>query len=116
MAHNVIFFENPRTAQQRNAPMGYSWTTLFCGPFPLLVRREFVWFLVSLGLTVLSLNLSNVVLSFFINRLYIRDLISQGFKARAVQHGDVDDAAKELGFRLPTLESALFFETKVAFR
>ena len=116
MSHNVIYFENPRSAQQRNAPVGYSWTTLLLGPFPLLARRELVWFLVSLGLTVLSLHLSNIVLSFFINKMYIRDLISQGYKVRSVKHGDIASVAKELGFRLPTLESALFFETKVAFR
>jgi len=116
MAHNLIFFENPRTAQQRKAPVGYSWTTLFLGPFPLLQRGEVVWFLVCLGMAVLSLNLSSVVLSFFVNRLYIRDLISQGFKARSVEHGELDDVAQELGFKLPTLASSLIFETQVAQR
>lgn len=116
MAHNLIFFENPRTALQRKAPVGYSWTTLFFGPFPLLVRGEMVWFLISLGLAVLSLNISSVVLSFFVNRLYIRDLISQGFKARSVMHGEVADVASELGFKLPTLASAMIFETQVARR
>jgi hypothetical protein len=116
MAHNLIYFENPRTAQQRKAPVGYSWTTLFFGPFPLLLRGEIVWFLVSLGMAVLSLNLSSVVLSFFVNRLYIRDLISQGFKARSVLHGEVADVVKQLKFKLPTLASAMIFETQVARR
>ena len=116
MAYNLIYFENPRTAQQREAPMGYSWSTLFLGPFPMLARKEGVWFLVCLAMAVLTLNLSSVVLSFFVNKLYIRYLINEGFKVRQVRDGDRLQAAEKLGIKLPSLESALIFETKVAFR
>lgn len=112
MAHNAIFFENPRSARQRKAPVGFSWTTLFFGPMPLLFRGEMAWFLVSLGLTVLTLHTSNVVLAFMVNRLYIQDLLKRGFKARNVLHGDMDEVAKELGLRLPSLASSLFYDTQ----
>jgi hypothetical protein len=112
MAHNAIFFENPRSALQRRAPVGFSWTTLFFGPFPLLFRGELAWFLISLGLTVLTLHTSNLVLSFLLNRLYIQDLLKRGFKARSVLHGSSDEVEKELGLELPSLASSLFYETQ----
>ena len=65
---------------------GYSWTTLFFGPFPALFRGDFKWFLVVLLATIIILPVTGpfaplfwLVWAFFYNRIYTRDLIQSGY-------------------------------------
>jgi hypothetical protein len=114
MAHNLIDFEHPHSGEFRKAPMGFSWTTLFFGPFVMAARKEWGWFFISLLMTLLSAHLSNVVLAFRINKLYIVWLVNQGYRVSRVKSGTVYEASDELNIQLPTLSSYLFAETKMA--
>ncbi|MBY0465650.1 MAG: hypothetical protein K2W33_11975, partial [Burkholderiales bacterium] len=116
MAYNTIYFQNPQTGQTRRAPVGYAWTLLCFGPFVFLARKEWLLFLITLVLTVVTLHISNIVLSFKANRMYIQMLINQGYRVARVQRGSVERMSKKLGIPLPSLSSFLFAETKVAFR
>lgn len=116
MAYNTIYFEHQITHVARRAPVGYSWTVLFLGPLPFLARREWVWFAVMALLTVFTLHLSNVWLSFKVNRYYINWLVAHGYRVAKVKHGSTRKLAKQLGVELPSLSSFLFNETKVAHR
>ncbi len=116
MAYNTIYFQNQQTGQTRRAPVGYAWSVLFFGPFVFLARKEWMLFVMTLVLTVLTLHISNIVLSFKVNRMYIQMLINQGYRVAKVKHGSVERMSKKLGIPLPSLSSFLFAETKVAYR
>ena len=80
MAKYIIEFENPRTGQRREGPVGYSWTTLFLGPLPLIYRGNWKLAVIVGIVGLLMLGFSNIIFSFFINNYHIRDLINDGYK------------------------------------
>ena len=89
MAGNRATRYHKGTERTREAPVGFSWTTLFFGPFPMLFRGDWKWFLISLLLALCTVGLSNLVLMFMINRLHLRDLVHDGYRLRSMRHGDV---------------------------
>lgn len=106
MANNTIYFENPRTGQMKEAPVGFSWTTAFFGPMPMLFRGAWKWFAICFILALITWGLSGLVFMFIINKLYIKDLIGDGFKAKSVKVGTLEQASMSVGFPVPTLEGA----------
>ncbi|WIM05056.1 MAG: hypothetical protein OHM77_10160 [Candidatus Nitricoxidivorans perseverans] len=106
MADNIIYLENPKTGQLREAPVGFSWTTLFFGPIPMLFRSHWKWAAIFTILAIITMGLSNIVFAFLINKLCIKDLIGDGFKAKSVRVGTLDQVSLALGFSIPALESA----------
>lgn len=115
MAYNTIYFQNPQTGQTRRAPVGYAWTLLCFGPFVFLARKEWLLFLITLVLTVVTLHISNIVLSFKGNRMFIQLLVNRGYRVARVQRGSVERMSKKLGIPLPSLSSFLFAETRATF-
>lgn len=113
MAYNTVYFQNPHTNQTRRAPVGYSWTVLVFGPLVFIARKEWMLFAMTLVLTALTLHISNIVLSFKVNRMYIQMLVNLGYRVVRVRHGTVEGVAEELGIQLPSLSSFLFNETRV---
>lgn len=63
----------------KQVKIGFSWTMLFFGFFTPLVRGDWKWFLIALLLGIITLGLSNIVLAFIYNKLYIKDLIERGW-------------------------------------
>lgn len=103
MANNTVYFENPRTGQMREAPVGLSWTTFFFGPFPMLFRGSWKWFAIIFILALITWGLSNLVFMFIVNKLYIRDLVGDGYKAKSVKVGMLYQVSAAVGFRIPVL-------------
>ena len=103
MANNTIFFENPLTGKMKEAPVGFSWTSAFFGPFPMLFRGAWKWLAITLVLALITWGLSGIVFMFIINKLYIKDLISDGYKARNVEKGTIEELSMKFGFKIPTL-------------
>ena len=106
MANNTIYFENPRTGQMREAPVGLSWTTLFFGPLPMLFRGSWKWFAIILIIALITCWLSNLVFMFIANKSYIKDLIGDGFKAKSVKVGTLEQVSTAVGFPIPSLEAS----------
>ena len=86
MAYTSIMFENPNTGAIKEAPVGFSWTVLFFGFFPPLFRGDWKWAAIMLILALITFNLSGLVFMFIYNKLYIKDLIGSGFKAKSIKH------------------------------
>lgn len=79
-----IHFENPRTGQSRMAVIGFSWTTLLFGPFPMVFRSNWKRFVIVLLIGCVTFFLSNVFFAFTVNRMHVQDLLNDGFKVKSV--------------------------------
>ena len=104
MAFTSIMFENPHTGAIKEAPVGFSWTTFFFGFFPALFRGDWKWAVIQLLLALITFGLSWLVFVFIYNKLYIKDLIGSGYKAKSISNGDMSFASGKLGFKIPQLE------------
>ena len=100
MANNAIHFINPHTGELRTAPVGYSWTVLFFGFFPPLIRSDWKWGLIMVIVAFPTFGLSGVVFSFLYNKLYVKELVQKGFKVKGVQTGTVADMSAKVGMTL----------------
>jgi hypothetical protein len=106
MAYTSIIFKNPHTGAMKEAPVGYSWTSLFFGFFPALFRGDWKWAVIQLIIQLCTFGLSAFVFSFIYNKLYIQDLIGAGFKAQSIASGDMSFASAKVGMQIPMLETA----------
>ena len=103
MAFTSIIFKNPNTGAMKEAPVGFSWTTCFFGPFPALFRGDWKWSLIQFILALLTGGLSTLVFMFIYDKLYIKDLIAYGFKAQSIANGDMEFASAKVGIQIPIL-------------
>ncbi|TAJ84574.1 DUF2628 domain-containing protein [Reyranella sp.] len=78
------------TGLEKTGYAGFSWTTLFFGPFPALFRGEYLIFLVYLGVVVVIsivlpmlgiflMAVAGVVWAFQFNAYHMQKLIGQGY-------------------------------------
>ena len=71
-------------------PIGFSWTTLFFGPFPALFRGDLKWALIQiiayllLGWTIIAIPALWLVFAIIYNEQYANDLRVKGFKRTPV--------------------------------
>ena len=105
MAYTKIVLENPKTGEIKEAPVGFSWTVLFFGFFPPLLRGDWKWAIIILLLAFVTMSLSGFVFMFIYNKLYIKELIAAGFKVKSVEIGTIDEISQKLGIKLPVLET-----------
>ena len=90
MAYATINFKQPITGAMRSALVGFSWTTLFFGPFPALFRGHWIGALIIFAIGTITLGISYLVFPFIFNKMYIKHLIGEGFK--------VTDASQDTEF------------------
>lgn len=104
MAYTSIMFENPNTGAMKESPVGFSWTTFFFGFFSALFRGNWKWAVIQFSFALITFGLSNLVFMFIYNKLYIVDLIGEGFKAKSIASGDMDFASGKMGMKIPMLD------------
>ena len=81
MAFGTITFKS-KNQVVKDAPVGFSWTTLFFGFFPALIRGDWLWAIIMLVAGVFTFGFSGIVFAFIYNRLYIQNLLKQGFEVQ----------------------------------
>ena len=106
MAYTSIIFKNPITGVVKEAPVGFSWTTFLFGFFPALFRGDWKWAVIQIIIAMITMGLSGLVFMFIYNKLYIKDLIADGFKAQSIGSGDMSYASAKIGMEIPMLETA----------
>ena len=124
MASDVIYFENPNTGATRQAPVGFSWTTLFFSFLPALLRYDWkgVGFIALAAIPIYCIHIgfdiyptpekaiarallfSGALFSGFYNELYITGLVKKGFQAYGVDKGVLTEVVNELDSSIPILK------------
>ncbi len=72
----------------KEVKLGFSWTTLFFGIFPALLRKDFKWAMIMLFLSVtinlfafgLGALLTSSIFAFIYNKIYIKNLLTNGYR------------------------------------
>ena len=66
----------------KEAPVGFSWTTLLFGFFPALIRNDLKWTIIIFAAALITFGFATIVFAFIYNRLYIESLVEKGFKVK----------------------------------
>ncbi|QLB23316.1 hypothetical protein [Phocoenobacter skyensis] len=101
MAFASIMFENKNTDSVKEAPVGFSWTTLFFWFFPALFRGDFKYTIIMFVLAIFTAGISILIFPFIYNKLYIKDLMAAGYKAISVAKAELEFIESKLGFEIP---------------
>lgn len=63
-----------------DAPMGFSWSTLFYGPFEPLSRSHYLYFIIMTVAIPLTSAISIFVFPFIYNKIFIKSLLEKGYQ------------------------------------
>ena len=86
MAYTKLILKHPVTHEIKEAPVGFSWTTMFFGAFVPAFRGDWGEVIYMIILGHLSLGLTGFVYMFYYNRFYIDKLVRRkGFKLQSVE-------------------------------
>ena len=97
-----LILEHPHSGIIKQAPVGYSWTTLFFPTLPALFRGDVKSFFIQLlldGFLILPI----FIFPSIYNKSYIQRLLTQGFKVKSVVDCDLDSVRAQLGINLPEM-------------
>jgi hypothetical protein len=82
----ITYLENSITSYKRQAPVGFSWTVFFFGFFPALIRGDWKWGVVMFLCSLVTLGLSQFIFCFIYNKLYVKDLLNDGYEIVCVKN------------------------------
>jgi|GEM_PF-534076 len=66
----------------KEAPTGFSWTTLVFGFIPAFMRGDIKWGIIMLLVAMVTGGISWLVFPFIYNKIYIKSLLTEGFSPR----------------------------------
>ncbi len=104
MAYATLVMKNEKTDQIKNCPVGFSWTVMFFGFFPPLFRGDFKYSIIIFLCACVTFGLSSLVFMFLYNKLYIKDLVSNGFKAKSVSLGTIEQVSAKIGIQIEQID------------
>lgn len=115
MAFDRAILENPRTGQIRMAPVGFSWTMFFFGPFAPMFRGDWKWALIILIIAIACGAMTagflgwvpGLVGSFIWNKSYLNRLVSDGFQLKSTERGSsLERVDQEMGYSVRRLHNS----------
>lgn len=98
----TIKMKNEQTGEVKEVPIGFSWTTLFFGWFPALLRGDWKNFMILFFLTIPTFGIILVVYCFKYNMIYTSDLIGKGYKA-VMSTQEAEFMSVKIGVYLPVV-------------
>ena len=104
MAFASVNFKNPHNGQMREAPVGFSWTLLIFGCFLPMFRSDWKWAAIMFIIAILTGGLSWLFFPFVYNKIYVKELIKQGYKVVSVVGSDENSVGAKVGVALPRFE------------
>jgi len=99
-----LILEHPHSGIIKQAPVGYSWTTLFFPSLPALFRGDFKGFIIQLILAGFLIPI--LIFPRIYNKQYIQKLLSNGYKVGSTEGIRLETTKHKLGINLPTMDDA----------
>lgn len=96
MAYTTVYLSNG--VELKKAPVGYSWTTLFFGGWPAIFRQDWLWGICLILACVFTYGIAGIVCSFFYNKVYIKGLITKGYKLKETPGVSDEQLKSYLGY------------------
>ena len=104
VADSTVTFKNPNSRGIKEAPVGFSFTTLFFGGIPALMRGHAGLGLVQILLAIITWSLSSIVFACIDNKMYVRYLVGEGSKVAGISLSKSKEALfAEIGIELEEL-------------
>ena len=75
----------------------------FFGPFPALFRGDYKNFVIMILLAAVTAGLSNIVYAFIYNKIYLKELIVNGYKAKESENPNLDAIKATMNIDIPTI-------------
>ena len=79
MASAKVVLKHSTSGLLKEAPLGFSWTTLLFSFFPALFRSDIKWALIQFIVACVTLGFSWLIFPFFYNKIYVRGLLEKGY-------------------------------------
>ena len=79
MASTKALLKEKNSGVIKEAPIGFSWTTLFFGFIIALVRGDIKWAIIQFLLSCVTLGIANLVMPFIYNKIYVKELLEKGY-------------------------------------
>jgi len=99
MASKKVVFENG-VSVPKIAPVGFSWTTLVFCFWPAVLRKDWKNAAIQAGCACVTVGVSYLVFPFLYNKIYIKSLLAEGYKAVSVDKGSLREVEAELELKL----------------
>ena len=79
MADSKVILKQGNSGLVKEAPLGFSWTTLFFGFIVAIVRGDIKWAAIQFILSLVTLGFANLVMPFIYNKTYVKELLEKGY-------------------------------------
>lgn len=80
---SLAYFKHDKTGLIKEAPVGFSWTTLFFGFFVPIFRGAWLLAIICILVSVITAGIAWLVFPFIINKLYVKHLLETGYQPRS---------------------------------
>jgi len=105
MAFTKLIMQNQYTGEVKQAPIGFSWTSLFFGGFVPIVRGNYGAGFLWIFLSICTGGFAVIVQAFIYNKKYLNFLINNGYQVKHSQM-PIEHVASKLNMTLPVLSEA----------
>ena len=82
MAFATLILED-KNSIIKEAPVGFSWTTLFFGGFVPLIRGDLLWFVIMTIVNIITFGIAGIIFGFIYNKIYVHNMLKKGFKVKS---------------------------------